>query len=402
MKKTLFLFVLAALTMVSCQESMKHLSDRVFEVAEYQFAEMDKNLTETTVPKSTRFGVLVPSESKSWTSGFYPGSLWYTYLYTGNEDIKALAEKNTEKLYIETQIVRSHDIGFMVNCSYGNALRITGDEKYREPFINAAHLLTTRFNPTVGLTLSWNQSKKRPHWHYPVIIDNMMNLELLTQAHKLCGVDSLLTVAHTHAKTTMKNHFRPDFTTWHVVDYEPETGEVRMKVTHQGYSDDSAWARGQAWAVYGYTMMFRETEDAEYLAQAENVEECSSTDFLRMESLTGTLTLLMLLILSVMHLPVRSWRHHSSNLLVSLRTRLFQRVLWRWRKSRSAPLLHRSILPRRVQTDTSFSSTAWVHIQATLRSMFLLLMQTTISLRHSSESMESSRDYYIYKKDGHF
>ena len=271
MKKSLFLFILAALTMVSCQESMKQLSDRVFEVAEYQFAEMDKNLTETTVPKSTRFGVLVPSESKSWTSGFYPGSLWYTYLYTGNEDIKALAEKNTEKLYIETQIVRSHDIGFMVNCSYGNALRITGDEKYREPFINAAHLLTTRFNPTVGLTLSWNQSKKRPHWHYPVIIDNMMNLELLTQAHKLCGVDSLLTVAHTHAKTTMKNHFRPDFTTWHVVDYEPETGEVRMKVTHQGYSDDSAWARGQAWAVYGYTMMFRETEDAEYLAQAENI-----------------------------------------------------------------------------------------------------------------------------------
>lgn len=269
MRKSLIL-LFAAFLFISCQESMKQLSDRVFEVAEYQFTEMDKTLTDTTVPKSTRFGVLVPSESKSWTSGFYPGSLWYTYLYTGNEDIKALAEKNTEKLYIETQIVRSHDIGFMVNCSYGNAYRITGDEKYREPFINAAHLLTTRFNPNVGLTLSWNQSKKRP-WTYPVIIDNMMNLELLTKAHKLCGVDSLYNVAVTHANTTMKNHFRPDYTTWHVVDYDPETGAVNMKVTHQGYSDDSAWARGQAWAVYGYTMMFREVGDEAYLTLAENI-----------------------------------------------------------------------------------------------------------------------------------
>ena len=263
--------LLAAVLAVSCQESMKQLSDRVFELAEYQFAKMDEQLTETTVPKSTRFGILVPSESKSWTSGFYPGSLWYTYLYTGNEEIKALAEKNTEKLYIETQVVRSHDIGFMVNCSYGNAYRITGDEKYREPFINAAHLLATRFNPTVGLTLSWNVTPKRKHWRYPVIIDNMMNLELLTKAHKLSGVDSLLNVALTHANTTMKNHFRPDYTTWHVVDYDPETGDIRMKVTHQGYADDSAWSRGQAWAVYGYTMMYREVSEPAYLAQAENI-----------------------------------------------------------------------------------------------------------------------------------
>ena len=263
--------LLTAVLAVSCQESMKQLSDRVFELAEYQFAKMDEQLTDTTVPKSTRLGLLVPSESKSWTSGFYPGSLWYTYLYTGNEEIKALAEKNTEKLYIETQVVRSHDIGFMVNCSYGNAYRITGDEKYREPFINAAHLLATRFNPTVGLTLSWNVTPKRKHWRYPVIIDNMMNLELLTKAHKLSGVDSLLNVALTHANTTMKNHFRPDYTTWHVVDYDPETGDIRMKVTHQGYSDDSAWARGQAWAVYGYTMMFREVSEPAYLAQAENI-----------------------------------------------------------------------------------------------------------------------------------
>ena len=271
MKKSFFM-LLASLTLaVSCQESIKDLSDRVFEVAAYQLAEMDKNITDTTLPKTAKYGKVITSETKWWCSGFYPGSLWYVYKYTGNEDIKALAEKNTEKLYIETQVIRNHDIGFMVNCSWGNALRITGDEKYREPLINAAKLLTTRFNPTVGLTQSWDITKKRLHWRFPVIIDNMMNLEILTQAHKLGGPDSLMTVALSHENTTMKNHFRDDYTTWHVVDYDPETGDIRMKVTHQGYSDDSAWARGQAWAVYGYTMMAREVGEPAYLAQAENI-----------------------------------------------------------------------------------------------------------------------------------
>lgn len=250
---------------------MEQIADRVFELAEYQFSEMDKELTDKTFPKSTKYGELVTSSSRSWTSGFYPGSLWYVYLYTGNEEIKQLAMKNTEKLYFETQNIRSHDIGFVVNCSYGNALRITGDEKYRQPMIDAANLLTTRFNPTVGLTQSWNVTEKRKQWRFPVIIDNMMNLELLTQAHKLGGADSLKTVAVTHANTTMKNHFRPDYTTWHVVDYDPETGDIRMKVTHQGYSDDSAWSRGQAWALYGYTMMYREVGDEAYLTLAENI-----------------------------------------------------------------------------------------------------------------------------------
>ena len=270
MKKSFILLFASLVLAVSCQESMKQLSDRVFELAEYQLSNMDKQLTDTTLPKTTKYGQLVTSEPKWWCAGFYPGSLWYTYLYTGNEDIKALAEKNTAKLYGESQIVRSHDIGFVINCSYGNALRITGDQKYRQPMIDAANLLTTRFNPNVQLIQSWN-AKPKQDWKYPVIIDNMMNLELLTQAHKLSGIDSLLTVAVTHADVTMKNHFRPDNTTWHVVDYDPETGAVRVKQTHQGYSDDSAWGRGQAWAVYGYTMMFRETGDKKYLAVAENV-----------------------------------------------------------------------------------------------------------------------------------
>lgn len=271
------IFILTALAVAagfttSCQESIGQLTDRVFEVAEYQMLEMDKTLGPEDLPKTiSKYGELVTSGTKWWCAGFYPGTCWYTYLYTGNEAVKEVAVKNTEKLISESKKARNHDIGFVINCSYGNALRITGDESYRQPMIDAANALATRFNPTVGLTQSWNISKKREHWRFPVIIDNMMNLELLMEAHELSGIDSLKNIAVSHANTTMKNHFRPDYTTWHVVDYDPETGDVRMKVTHQGYSDDSAWARGQAWAVYGYTMMYRETGIKEYLAQAENV-----------------------------------------------------------------------------------------------------------------------------------
>lgn len=257
---------------LSSKESMKKLTDRVFEVARQQMIQMDTRLDENTFPRSIKNGAFHTSKASWWCSGFYPGSLWYVYMYTGDAQVKALAEKNTEKLYGESQIIRNHDIGFVINCSYGNAYRITGEEKWRQPIIDAANLLTTRFNPVPGVIKSWNTSKKkRAHMMYPVIIDNMMNLEILTQAYKMSGNKHLLDVALTHADTTMKHHFRQDYTTWHVVDYDPVNGGVRQKETAQGYAHESAWARGQAWAVYGYTMMFRETGIQKYLDQAEHI-----------------------------------------------------------------------------------------------------------------------------------
>ena len=276
MRKAILFFAMAVLSVypMSAKESMKRLTDRVFEVARQQFIQMDTQLDETTFPRSIKNGKFRTSKASWWCSGFYPGSLWYVYMYTGDEQIKALAEKNTDKLYGESQIIRNHDIGFVINCSYGNAYRITGEEKWRQPIIDAAHLLCTRFNPVTGVTKSWGtKKKKRQHMRYPVIIDNMMNLEILTQAHKMCGVDSLKIIALSHADTTMKYHFRPDYTTWHVVDYDPVNGGIRGRQTAQGYSDDSAWARGQAWAIYGYTMMFRETGEQRYLDHAEKVAQ---------------------------------------------------------------------------------------------------------------------------------
>ena len=166
-----------------------------------------------------------------------------------------------------------HDLGFQMNCSYGNAYRITGDKEYLEPILTSAKTLAKRFSPVTGVIRSWDFVRKGRDWKYPVIIDNMMNLEHLCNAGSIFNNDSLKVVAVTHANTTMCNHFRPDYTSWHLVDYDPESGEVRKKETVQGFSDDSAWARGQAWALYGFTMMFRESGHDSYLTQARNIAD---------------------------------------------------------------------------------------------------------------------------------
>ena len=253
------------------KESLSDLTARVFRVAAIQYTAMDAALPEGRFPGSIKKGELSSVEASSWVAGFYPGSLWYIYLYGKDDRIKALAEKYTEAMEPGTRKHISHDLGFQFNCSYGNAIRITGDEKWMPTFQEAARLLAARFNPVAGVTRSWNFSPKGKNWQFPVIIDNMMNLELLTEAARLTGADSLKTIAITHAKTTIKNHFRPDGTCFHVVDYDPETGDVRWRGTHQGYADGSAWARGQGWALYGFTMMYEKTGEEAFLRQAETV-----------------------------------------------------------------------------------------------------------------------------------
>ena len=202
-----------------------------------------------------------------WTSGFFPGNLWYAYQLTGNEEFKKEAVKFTNYLYPLREYKGTHDIGFMMNCSFGNSYRLCPVDSVRQALIQTADNLCGRFNPEIGCIRSWDFGK----WNFPVIIDNMMNLELLFEATKLSGDSTFYNVAKKHADTTMANHFRADNSCYHVVDYDPETGEVRKKQTAQGYADESSWARGQAWALYGYTMCYRYTHDAKYLAQAEKV-----------------------------------------------------------------------------------------------------------------------------------
>ena len=251
------------------EESIPQVIRRVAGVATQQFSALSARLGAEDTPRSMKpDGSAKNRDIGTWTSGFFPGSLWLLYQLTGDPAVQELARKETAKLSSVLDFPLSHDIGFQVNCSYGNAYRVTGDSLYLPLIEQAAAALAGRFNPTVGATLSWNAGEKGK---YPVIIDNMMNLELLEFAGKKFACDSLRSIADTHAETTLRNHFRPDATCWHMLDYDPSTGEVLRKVTVQGYADDSAWARGQAWALYGYTMMFRETGKAAFLEQAEKV-----------------------------------------------------------------------------------------------------------------------------------
>ncbi|WP_448702640.1 glycoside hydrolase family 88 protein [Mucilaginibacter sp. AW1-3] len=220
-------------------------------------------------PRTFENGKFKLVKSSDWTSGFFPGELWFLYDYTHDQKWKNEAEKYTAKIEKEQYNKGTHDLGFMINCSVGNAYRATNNEAYKKVLIQAAKSLSTRFNPKTGVIRSWDHNADQ--WKNPVIIDNMMNLELLFKATRLTGDSSFYKIAISHADHTMKNHFRADYSSYHVVDYDPETGAVLKKQTHQGYADESAWARGQAWGLYGYTMCYRETHNKKYLEQAQHI-----------------------------------------------------------------------------------------------------------------------------------
>lgn len=203
-----------------------------------------------------------------WTSGFFPGSLWYVYEFTGNEDVKAQAAKYTEILNPVREYTGTHDLGFMINCSYGNALRLAPNDTIPAVMIQTADNLCSRFNEEISCIRSWDFG----HWNYPVIIDNMMNLDLLFNVTRLTGNPYYKETAIKHADKTMANHFREDFTSWHVVSYNND-GTVEMKETHQGKNHDSAWSRGQAWGLYGYTSVYRETSDEKYADLAKGIAD---------------------------------------------------------------------------------------------------------------------------------
>ncbi|WP_224994794.1 glycoside hydrolase family 88 protein [Cesiribacter sp. SM1] len=207
--------------------------------------------------------------TKDWTSGFFPGSLWYLYEQSQDPFWLEKARAFTAPLEQEKVNGRTHDMGFKIYCSYGNGYRLTKDPHYRSVLIEAAETLATRFNPNVGAIRSWDHNADK--WDFPVIIDNMMNLELLFAATRLTGDSAYYQIAVSHANKTLKNHFREDNSTYHVIGYDPANGQVLKKNTHQGYSHASAWARGQAWGLYGYTMCYRETGNKAYLWQAEKI-----------------------------------------------------------------------------------------------------------------------------------
>ena len=226
---------------------------------------------ENLFPKSWKDGKLVTIKPQNWCSGFFPGSLWYLYEYTKADDLKAAAEKFTA---IQEQIrhyTNNHDIGFMLMTSVGNALRLAPKPEYKGILLDGAAALVTRYDTNLGLIRSWNSGKGRGKMisdHFLVIVDNMMNLELLEWAAKNGGDKNFLAVAKSHADKTNRNHFRSDSSAYHILDYNPANGKIFSYRAGQGASADGTWARGQAWAVYGFTMMYRETKDPACLERA--------------------------------------------------------------------------------------------------------------------------------------
>ena len=268
--------LLAVLIVLSCNFSfaqspkkpMVQLINDEFKFALDQFKFLAKNIPEGLTPQSFEKNKPVNYDIKWWCSGFYSGSLWYLYEQTKDESVKKEAEKALKVIEPNQTYTGNHDLGFMMYCSFGNAYRLTGKEEYKTIIKRSAESLATRYRPNVKAIQSWNKNK---YWDCPVIIDNMMNLEMMNWVSDNGGNPKYKEISVIHSNTTLKNHFRPDFSSYHVIDYNPETGNVKRKATWQGAADCSAWSRGQGWALYGYTMMYRFTKDEVYLKQAKGI-----------------------------------------------------------------------------------------------------------------------------------
>ena len=233
----------------------------------YQLS-VSNNSKKNIMPRTIKNGKTIFVSPYDWTSGFFPGSLWYLYDLTKNQKWKTRAIEFTEPLDTIQYWGGNHDVGFMIECSYGNALKNINSKAYKKIIVQTAKSLITRFRPKAGIIQSWDAGKK---WNCPVIIDNMMNLELLFHASKISKDSTYYNIAVEHADTTLKNHFRKDNSSYHVLNYDTKTGKVLNRNTHQGYADASAWSRGQAWGLYGFTVAYRETKDPKYLQQAKNI-----------------------------------------------------------------------------------------------------------------------------------
>ncbi|WP_440431124.1 glucuronyl hydrolase [Pedobacter sp. SAFR-022] len=282
--KYLFM-LLAAANLISCadpkkEEKADNLDQKVeagLKLGAIQYAYLGSRTPSGRYPKTyhEKTDSLETSDSGWWCSGFYPGTLLYLNEAAPNPELKQQANVALGGLENEQFNKSTHDLGFMMFCSFGNANRLEPKPEYDTILLNSAKSLSTRYNAKAKSIQSWDSApwNKAGANEMPVIIDNMMNLELLFWATKFSGDSSFYKIAVDHANTTMKNHFRKDYSSFHVVIYDKNSGAVVKQITNQGAADSSAWARGQAWGLYGYVVMYRETKDKKYLQQAQHIAD---------------------------------------------------------------------------------------------------------------------------------
>ena len=275
MKQTLRLVLtFCLLAFIAGDAAAQRIVRKSFARAERQTALLDSLLTSPNLfPASWNTdGTIKTNSARGWISGFFPANIWFLYEYTRDPKWLDMARRRTAPLDTLRRYTKTHDLGFMVGCPCAAAYRLTGEEAYRQLLIDASDALLTRFSPAVGLIRPWDNKNGDPN-PYRVIIDNMMNLEMLFTVSKLTGDKRYYDIAVCHADNTLKNHFRPDNSCFHIVCYDAETGRVTGQRGGQGYSAASAWSRGQSWALYGFTMCYRETGDPSYLDRAVKCAE---------------------------------------------------------------------------------------------------------------------------------
>ena len=284
MKKTLFAITFCALA--ACQSQQTKVLN-VEQALDYCAAQVNKALDELQGNDGTYDFTMQPrnilqgetswncrqARAEEWCSGFWPGVLWMDYAHTKNDSIRKAAEGYTASLnFLAEQPAYDHDLGFLVINSFLKGYEATGSEDYKRIALAAADTLATLYNKKVGTILSWPRHVKDYGGHN-TIMDNMINLELLFWAAENGGSEELKDIAIAHADTTMRYHFREDGSCYHVAVYDTLSGDFIKGVTHQGYADWSMWSRGQSWAIYGYTMVYRFTKEQRFLNHAQKVTD---------------------------------------------------------------------------------------------------------------------------------
>lgn len=223
-------------------------------------------------PVYTKDGKWVLSSSPNWFAGFTAGELWYMYEITGSEEYKTRALVHCDNLIKYASLSNTHDLGFIFFNSCVKAYKHTGQQKYRDAAVEAARMLLKRFNSKGNFIRAWGELNSNDREGL-MIIDSMMNLELLFWAAEETGGYLFYDAAYKHAITCLNKHIRKDFSSYHVVEFDAQTGEVLKKKTHQGYGDETTWARGQSWGVYGFALAYKYTSDKRFLNASKKMAD---------------------------------------------------------------------------------------------------------------------------------
>ncbi|QQA43385.1 glycoside hydrolase family 88 protein [Pelagovum pacificum] len=238
-------------------------------------AQVRRNLPDFTYSAQNHSSVknVYPAvENNQWTAGFWPGQIWLAYEHTGDPVFRHAAQIQVQSFLhrIENRIATDHhDMGFLYSPTCVAAWKLVGDEDGKRAAILAADQLLERFQPVGQFIQAWGRKGNPDEYRY--IIDCLLNLPLLYWATRETGNETYREHALIHARTTLAHSIRPDNSTWHTFYMDPETGEPVRGVTNQGYADDSSWARGQAWGVYGMALSYRYESLPEYLETFEKL-----------------------------------------------------------------------------------------------------------------------------------